>query len=138
VDTISGDREQADREATIARFRSGEVTMVIATDVAARGLDISGIDRVINYDYPSGECGSDDYIHRIGRTGRAAAKGAADTLFTPNDMKHAKELARILEDAQQRVPPELLEMATKTGRGDGAGKGKGGGKHPNHRKNRAQ
>ena len=112
--------------------------MVIATDVAARGLDISGIDRVINYDYPSGECGSDDYIHRIGRTGRAAATGAADTLFTPNDMKHAKELARILEDAQQRVPPELLEMATKTGRGDGAGKGKGGGKHPNHRKNRAQ
>ncbi|EOD17684.1 hypothetical protein EMIHUDRAFT_55878, partial [Emiliania huxleyi CCMP1516] len=82
VDTCSGDRTQRERERVIQSFRDGAVTMVIATDVAARGLDIQGIDRVINYDYPPGEGGSDDYIHRIGRTGRAGAKGRADTLFT--------------------------------------------------------
>ncbi|KAK3281777.1 hypothetical protein CYMTET_10454 [Cymbomonas tetramitiformis] len=103
VDTVSGDRTQSQRESVIKQFRAGSVTMVIATDVAARGLDINGIERVINYDFP----GPDDYIHRIGRTGRAGASGVADTLFTAGDRKHAKELARILEDAGQQVPAEL-------------------------------
>ena len=124
VDTLSGDRSQREREDVIRNFRSGALTMVIATDVAARGLDINGIERVINYDYPPGDGGSEDYIHRIGRTGRAGAKGVADTLFTPSDAKHARELVRILTDAGQSVTPELQAM---TNRGGGWG-GKGGGR----------
>ena len=106
--------------------------MVIATDVAARGLDINGIGQVINYDYPPGDGGSEDYIHRIGRTGRAGATGIADTLFTNTDSKHARELVRILTDAGQAVPDELGAMAQRGGGGGGKGKGfrrgKGGGK----------
>ena len=107
----------------LRKFRAGAVTMVVATDVAARGLDITGIERVINYDYPPGEGGSEDYIHRIGRTGRAGTSGVADTLFTKADGKHAKELVRILTDAGQRASPELQAMAS---RGGGGGKGGGG------------
>ena len=125
VDTISGDRSQKERERTIAAFRDGQVTMVVATDVAARGLDINGIHQVINYDFP----GPDDYIHRIGRTGRAGAKGVADTLFVRGDAKHARELARILSDAGQLVPPALASMTGGGGKGGGGkgGGGKGGG-----------
>ena len=74
----AGGRGQRERERTISAFRDGSVTVVVATDVAARGLDVHGIARVINYDFP----GPDDYIHRIGRTGRAGATGVANTLFT--------------------------------------------------------
>jgi len=111
VDTISGDRNQKERESVIRRFREGSVTIVIATDVAARGLDINGSERVINYDFP----GPDDYIHRIGRTGRAGSTGAADTLFTSGDRKHARELVRILGDAEQEVPAELARMVGGAG-----------------------
>ena len=133
VDTLSGDRSQREREDVIRHFRSGAVTIVVATDVAARGLDINGIERVINYDYPPGDGGSEDYIHRIGRTGRAGASGVADTLFTQADAKHAKEIVRILADAGQSVSSELLAMASKGGGGGGRSgswgrKGKGGGK----------
>lgn len=111
VDTISGDRSQKERESVIQRFRAGSVTMVIATDVAARGLDINGIERVINYDFP----GPDDYIHRIGRTGRAGSTGIANSLFTSGDRKHARELVRILKDAGQVVPPALTQMVGGAG-----------------------
>ena len=117
VDTLSGDRTQRERESVIERFRAGQLTMVIATDVAARGLDINGIGHVINYDYPPGDGGSEDYIHRIGRTGRAGATGVADTLFTNGDSKHARELVRILSDAGQVVPAELSMMAQRGGGG---------------------
>ena len=127
VDTLSGDRTQRERESVLQRFRSGAVTMVIATDVAARGLDINGIEKVINYDYPPGDGGSEDYIHRIGRTGRAGAKGQADTLFTFGDSKHARELTRILTDAGQPVSDELAAMAHKGSGGGRKGGGKGGG-----------
>jgi len=124
VDTLSGDRSQREREEVIRNFRSGVVTMVIATDVAARGLDINGIERVINYDYPPGDGGSEDYIHRIGRTGRAGAAGVADTLFTYSDSKHAKEIVRILTDAGQTVSAELRAMANQGGGGGRSGGGR--------------
>jgi len=107
-DSISGDRSQSQRESAIKRFREGSLTMVIATDVCGRGLDIDGIERVINYDFP----GPDDYIHRIGRTGRAGATGIADSFFTQHDKMHANELVRILKDAGQVVPAALARFSS--------------------------
>lgn len=108
VDYLSGDRTQRDRVDVVKKFTKGTVTMVIATDVAARGLDIPGIDMVVNYDFPKDNI--DDYVHRIGRTGRAGATGHAHTLFTPKDVKYARELVRILTEAGQTVSPELEQM----------------------------
>ena len=107
-DVLSGDRSQSQRESTIRKFKEGTVTIVIATDVAARGLDIKGIERVINYELPVDDF--QDYVHRIGRTGRASATGEADSLFTEADKLHAKELIRILTEAGQMVPPALAKL----------------------------
>ena len=131
VDYLSGDRDQKDREKVLKKFGRGQITMVIATDVAARGLDIPGVEHVINYDFPKDTIG--DYIHRIGRTGRADATGHALTLFTPDDARFARELVRILRDANQEVSQELEDLinncdaahAGKGSKGKG-GKGKGG------------
>ena len=106
---LSGDRSQSQREGTIRRFKAGEVTLVIATDVAARGLDIKGIERVINYELPVDDF--QDYVHRIGRTGRAGATGEADSIFTDADRRYAKELTRIMPEAGQPIPPALAKMA---------------------------
>ena len=85
------------------------MTLVIATDVAARGLDIKGIERVINYELPVDDF--QDYVHRIGRTGRAGATGEADSIFTDADRRYAKELTRIMTEAGQPIPPALAKMA---------------------------
>ncbi|MXP40976.1 DEAD/DEAH box helicase [Altererythrobacter soli] len=79
---IHGDMDQGSRIAELDRFKKGEINILVASDVAARGLDIKGVSHVINYDTP---WHPDDYIHRIGRTGRAGAKGRAFTLVTPED-----------------------------------------------------
>lgn len=81
---------------------------MVATDVAARGLDIDDISLVINYDFP--KC-SEDYIHRIGRTGRRDKKGVAFTLFSHEDMNQARDLVKILEEANQDVDEELRAMS---------------------------
>ena len=109
-DCISGDRSQSQRESTIRKFKSGEINVVVATDVAARGLDIKGVERVINYELPLGDF--QDYVHRIGRTGRAGATGEADSLFGDCDRKHAPELARIMKEAGQTVPPALAKLTS--------------------------
>ena len=114
ADYISRDRTQDEREDILGRFRSGAVRVLIATDVAARGLDVRGIGRVINFDFPAGAGGAEQYIHRIGRTGRAGATGQADTLFTTAESKKcAAELVRILQEARQPVPNRLAAMAKK-------------------------
>jgi len=82
VGQIQGDMEQAQRIAEFDRFKSGEITILVASDVAARGLDVKGVSHVINFDVP---WQPDDYIHRIGRTGRAGATGSAFSLVTPED-----------------------------------------------------
>jgi superfamily II DNA/RNA helicase len=79
---IHGDMDQASRIAELDRFKKGEINILVASDVAARGLDIKGVSHVFNYDTP---WHPDDYVHRIGRTGRAGAKGKAFTLVTPED-----------------------------------------------------
>src|SRR5688500_732843 len=79
---IHGDMDQSSRIAELDRFKKGEVNILVASDVAARGLDIKGVSHVFNYDTP---WHPDDYVHRVGRTGRAGAKGKAFTLVTPED-----------------------------------------------------
>ena len=127
-EAIHGDKEQHERERTLANFRSGASPILVATDVAARGLDIKDIALVVNYDFPSN---IEDYVHRIGRTGRAGARGVAVTLMTPSDARHARPLLRILREAQQDVPSELEALAETSGGGGrgggGGGKGRGGG-----------
>lgn len=108
---LSGDRSQSQRESTIRKFKKGTFTVVIATDVASRGIDIKGIERVINYELPMDDF--QDYVHRIGRTGRADAKGQADSLFTDGDKKHAQKLITLLKEADQEVPAGLANLSSK-------------------------
>ncbi|HLH14739.1 MAG TPA: DEAD/DEAH box helicase [Solirubrobacteraceae bacterium] len=87
---IHGDKSQRQRESALERFQSGHVDVLVATDVAARGIDVDGVSHVINYDPPDG---SDTYVHRIGRTGRAGRRGAGITLVSPADTPTMRELA---------------------------------------------
>ncbi len=84
VNGIHGDKSQRMRDDALRDFRSGRVPILVATNVAARGLDVDDVKCVVNYDYPS--C-SEDYIHRIGRTGRRHNRGTSFTLFTEEDAK---------------------------------------------------
>ncbi|KAM3349332.1 hypothetical protein ACQJBY_022410 [Aegilops geniculata] len=111
---IHGDKSQNEREKVLSQFRSGRSPILVATDVAARGLDIKDIRVVINYDFPTGV---EDYVHRIGRTGRAGATGLAYTFLCDQDSKYVADLIKILEGADQDVPPELLDMVSRGGRG---------------------
>jgi len=111
---IHGDKSQAERDSVLSDFRSGRCPVLVATDVAARGLDIKDIRVVVNYDFPTGV---EDYVHRIGRTGRAGATGSAYTFFGDQDSKYASDLVKILEGADQSVPQQLKEMALRGGYG---------------------
>ncbi|XP_020593261.1 ATP-dependent RNA helicase-like protein DB10 isoform X2 [Phalaenopsis equestris] len=111
---IHGDKSQVERDRVLNQFKTGRSPILVATDVAARGLDIKDIRVVINYDFPTGV---EDYVHRIGRTGRAGATGVSYTFFSDNDSKYALELVKVLEGADQRVPPELRDMAARGGFG---------------------
>jgi len=105
---IHGDKLQSEREWVLEEFRSGKSPIMVATNIAARGLDIKGIKAVINYDFPND---IETYIHRIGRTGRAGSQGTAVTFFTPNDAMRAKDLVEVLEEAGQKVPEQLKAYA---------------------------
>ncbi|KAI4320479.1 hypothetical protein MLD38_033956 [Melastoma candidum] len=111
---IHGDKSQSERDQVLNNFRTGRCPILVATDVAARGLDIKDIRVVINYDFPNGV---EDYVHRIGRTGRAGASGEAFTFFGEQDAKYASELIKVLEGANQRVPSEIRDMASRGGGG---------------------
>ncbi|KAG6369388.1 P-loop containing nucleoside triphosphate hydrolase protein [Boletus reticuloceps] len=126
---IHGDKEQRERDWVLGEFKAGRSPILIATDVASRGLDVKDVGYVINYDFPN-NC--EDYIHRIGRTGRAGMKGTSYTYFTTDNSKSARELISILREAKAHVPPQLEEMAMySTGGGrsryGGGGRGRGGG-----------
>lgn len=94
TETIHGDRSQSQRSAALKKFSEGKARVLVATDVAARGIDISNIAHVVNYDLPNG---SDDFVHRIGRTGRAGAKGVATTFVTPLEKGDARKMERELK-----------------------------------------
>ena len=104
---------QIQREASLKSFKTGEVHILIATDVAARGLDVPGIGTVINYTFP---LTIEDYVHRIGRTGRAGATGRAHTMFTLHDKSHAGALGNVLREAGVTVPEALMKFGQHTKR----------------------
>merc|ERR1711862_765349 len=107
--SIHGDKKQEEREWVLEQFKNGKSPILIATDVAARGLDVKDIKFVINYDFPNN---IEDYVHRIGRTGRAGATGSAYTFFTSDKFKHANDLIAVLREARQPVPEELEKLAS--------------------------
>lgn len=104
---IHGDKSQNDRDYVLNQFRNNKIDILVATDVAARGLDVDDVRFVINYDYPNN---SEDYVHRIGRTGRCGRTGTAYTFFTPNNARQAKDLMSVLQEADQPVNPKLIDL----------------------------
>eukprot|EP00250_Pteridium_aquilinum_P014185 c21831_g1_i2 orf=285-3629(-) len=124
---IHGDKSQSERDHVLAQFKAGRYPILVATDVAARGLDVKDIRVVINYDFPTGV---EDYVHRIGRTGRAGATGEAFTFFSEQDSKFARELVKILEGADQKVPFELRQFAGRSGQSRGRARWQTGGMSP--------
>ncbi|XP_058125738.1 uncharacterized protein LOC131281175 [Anopheles ziemanni] len=105
---IHGDKSQQERDYVLSTFRNGRQGILVATDVAARGLDVEDVKFVINYDYPSN---SEDYVHRIGRTGRSNNTGTAYTLFTNSNANKANDLINVLREANQVINPRLVELA---------------------------
>ncbi|CAL9756426.1 unnamed protein product [Musa acuminata subsp. burmannicoides] len=106
--TIHGDRTQQERERALRSFKSGATPILVATDVAARGLDIPHVAHVINFDLPND---IDDYVHRIGRTGRAGKSGLATAFFNENNSSLARSLAELMQEANQEVPQWLSRYA---------------------------
>lgn len=131
---IHGDRSQYEREKALAAFKSGTAPILVATAVAARGLDIPNVSHVVNYDLPGD---IDDYVHRIGRTGRAGNVGIATAFFNRNNRNVVKGMIELLSEANQEVP-DFLEKISREGsygskggfggmRSGGAGRGVLGG-----------
>ncbi|KAJ3331646.1 RNA-dependent ATPase [Blyttiomyces sp. JEL0837] len=109
VKAIHGDLTQDKRTEAINSFRDGTCPLLIATDVAARGIDVKDVEYVINFTYP---LTTEDYCHRIGRTGRAGKKGIAHTFFTMHDKSHSGALINVLKQAKQNVPEDLMKFGT--------------------------
>lgn len=109
--SIHGDRSQYEREKALSAFKTGSAPILVATAVAARGLDIPNVAHVVNYDLPSD---IDDYVHRIGRTGRAGNVGIATAFFNRNNRNVAKGLTDILTEANQEVPDFLNKISRES------------------------
>ncbi|XP_077253024.1 DEAD-box ATP-dependent RNA helicase 37-like isoform X2 [Tasmannia lanceolata] len=125
---IHGDRTQPEREQALRSFKSGTTPIMVATDVAARGLDIPHVSHVINFDLPKD---INDYVHRIGRTGRAGKSGLATAFFNEGNQPLAKPLSELMREANQEVPPWLNLYAERSsysgGRHHRSGRGRFGG-----------
>ncbi|MDT7933227.1 MAG: DEAD/DEAH box helicase [Sphingomonadaceae bacterium] len=113
VGQIHGDMEQPDRLKELARFKADEIGILVASDVAARGLDIKGVSHVFNFDVPYN---ADDYVHRIGRTGRAGAKGIAITLATPEEAEKLADIEKLIGQPIPRAGAPAPHPANDRGR----------------------
>ena len=127
--SIHGDKSQHDREDSLRMFRSGRTPILVATDVAARGLDIPNVTQVINFDLPGNV---EDYVHRIGRTGRVGNVGYATSMMNDKNRGIAREMCDLLVENEQDCPSWLENMSYSGhgGRGGGRGgrgRGRGGG-----------
>ena len=140
ANSIHGDRTQREREQALKQFRDRVCPILVATAVAARGLDIPNVTHVINYDLPTD---IDDYVHRIGRTGRAGNTGISTAFFNRGNRTIVRELIDLLKEANQEVPGFLETIARESsyggggssrGRGGGGGRGRGRGGNTDFRK----
>ena len=126
--SIHGDRTQREREAALYSFRTGRAPILVATAVAARGLDIPNVTHVILYDLPTDVA---EYTHRIGRTGRAGNTGTSTAFFNRNNLSLGRDLIDLLKEAHQVVPQWLADVSSErsfassrpSGRGRGGGRG---------------
>lgn len=122
--SIHGDRTQRERERALEMFRNGSTPIMVATAVAARGLDIPNVTHVVNYDLPTD---IDDYVHRIGRTGRAGNTGVATSFFNRGNRNIVRDLCDILKEANQEIPSFLETIKRESGYGGrGGGRPRGG------------
>ncbi|KAI0472024.1 DEAD-domain-containing protein [Xylariaceae sp. FL0804] len=123
--SIHGDRTQRERERALEMFRNGRCPILVATAVAARGLDIPNVTHVVNYDLPTD---IDDYVHRIGRTGRAGNTGHSTAFFNRGNRGVVRDLIELLKEANQEVPAFLETIARESSFGGGRGGRSGGGR----------
>ncbi|ORX55761.1 DEAD-domain-containing protein [Hesseltinella vesiculosa] len=133
VTSIHGDRTQSQRESALEAFRTGNLPIMVATAVAARGLDIPNVTHVISYDLPTD---IDDYVHRIGRTGRAGNTGLATAFFNRNNKNIVRDLVDLLKEAKQPVPSwiESIVREMHPGASGGRGRGRGRGQSRDYRR----
>ena len=127
AESIHGDKSQSTRNHILDKFRKSRIKVLIATDVASRGLDVKDVEVVINLDCPMS---AEDYVHRVGRTGRGEKSGQAYSFVTTKERSFAKEIIGVLERSEQEITPELSEIANFRGGGGGdrrRGRGGGGG-----------
>ncbi|GAP87666.2 putative ATP-dependent RNA helicase ded1 [Rosellinia necatrix] len=134
--SIHGDRTQRERERALEMFRNGRCPILVATAVAARGLDIPNVTHVVNYDLPTD---IDDYVHRIGRTGRAGNTGHSTAFFNRGNRGVVRDLLELLKEANQEVPAFLETIARESSFGGGrggrtGGRGRGAGANRDFRK----
>ncbi|VDM69242.1 unnamed protein product [Strongylus vulgaris] len=107
---LHGGRSQTDRTNVFRELRMGQCQILVATDLVSRGIDISNITHVLNYDFPGD---IEEYVHRVGRTGRAGRSGEAMTFISWGDRMHAAGLISILEESHQEVPRALRRLAAR-------------------------
>ena len=107
--SIHGDKSQEQRNKALDDFKTNRCPLLVATDVAARGLDIPDVECVINFTFP---LTIEDYVHRIGRTGRAGKTGISYTFFQPGDKSHAGELQQVMRQAGQEIPEDLMKFGS--------------------------
>merc|ERR1719486_794626 len=119
--SVHGDKDQRERERALNAFKTGQITVIIGTDVLGRGIDVPSVTHVINYDAPSD---IEDYPHRIGRTGRAGHQGLATTMINERDGGLARDLHDMLVKSNQEAPDWLMSM--RGGGGSSNKRGKGG------------
>ena len=106
---MHADKSQEQRMRALEQFKAGEIAVLVATDIAQRGLDISGITHVINYDVPQQ---AEDYVHRIGRTGRAAATGDAYTFMSPDEIAMVRSIERTIGQEIPRISVHGYDFGT--------------------------
>jgi superfamily II DNA/RNA helicase len=139
VGALHGDMDQRQRMATLEAFRNGEIAFLVASDVAARGLDIPNVSHIFNYDVP---VHPEDYVHRIGRTGRAGREGYAAMLVTPKEYKALKAIEAMLKEEitwlDGAIAPEEVAEAEAADRGNGRGRSRRGGRRGGQRTGRSR
>lgn len=107
VNVIHGDKKKHERDEIIKQFRTGEIWVLVCTDLMARGIDFKTVNSVINFDFPTSLV---SYIHRVGRTGRAGRTGTATTYFTDDDVPYVKLIANLMKKSGHDVPEWMLNL----------------------------